>query len=505
MAEVQVIIRAIDKMTPTTTKVRSGLGGLVDQFKSAALVMAGVVAAGYAVKKVYDATVGSLVAYNKSILDSARAVGIATDEFSRIVQMADDFGVSMESVTTALAMATKRGFAPSVESLAQLADRVNGIADPTKRAAELAKVFGKNWAALDPLLQQGGTAIRNMSAAVKDGLVATEAEVQASEELRIELDALKDSTTALTNTIGNEAVPMFTSMADFLIRIIDAAEGADGSILKFLVTMSRSAEARDQTKELADWLKKVEEHSGRAATGIGGMKPALEDVGAEAEAAFGKFEYMWSGIVPPSAEQILGGFMDDLALMLNPANAKAIADQGFIQEMLLQGLITPEAARVLGEVVVAEFAQGMVAQGEMSKNDAVSWIQDSLGSATTWREALKVYETNYATPVWQQLMNITKPHEVPLELKTVLKDALPSSWRLDLKPINLKGFQNGGSFLVPGTGTGDRPYVVQLEPGERVDVTPRNQVRNFTFNTTVADGTDGAVLLSKLNEASRRA
>jgi hypothetical protein len=37
------------------------------------------------------------------------------------------------------------------------------------------------------------------------------------------------------------------------------------------------------------------------------------------------------------------------------------------------------------------------------------------------------------------------------------------------------GFQTGGSFIVPGHGSGDRPYTLGLEPGERVTVTPRNQ------------------------------
>jgi hypothetical protein len=118
---------------------------------------------------------------------------------------------------------------------------------------------------------------------------------------------------------------------------------------------------------------------------------------------------------------------------------------------------------------------------------------------------LTAFNTSYAKPVQAWIALMTKPHEVPLELKTTLKDALPSSWQLDVKPLNLKGFQHGGSFLVPGSGSGDRPYVVQLEPGERVDVTPRSQVKNFTFNTNVSDGTDGAVLLSKFNDAARRA
>ncbi len=51
------------------------------------------------------------------------------------------------------------------------------------------------------------------------------------------------------------------------------------------------------------------------------------------------------------------------------------------------------------------------------------------------------------------------------------------------------GYQNGGSFIVPGfaaggsatvpgAGSGDRPYLLGLEPGELVTVTPRDQVKN---------------------------
>lgn len=44
--------------------------------------------------------------------------------------------------------------------------------------------------------------------------------------------------------------------------------------------------------------------------------------------------------------------------------------------------------------------------------------------------------------------------------------------------IASSGLAKGGSFIVPGTGSGDRPFTLGLEPGERVDVTPRNQVNN---------------------------
>jgi hypothetical protein len=47
-----------------------------------------------------------------------------------------------------------------------------------------------------------------------------------------------------------------------------------------------------------------------------------------------------------------------------------------------------------------------------------------------------------------------------------------------------RGYQHGGQFIVPGTGSGDRPVSVPLEPGELVTVTPKSQVTNYNFNLT---------------------
>jgi hypothetical protein len=42
-------------------------------------------------------------------------------------------------------------------------------------------------------------------------------------------------------------------------------------------------------------------------------------------------------------------------------------------------------------------------------------------------------------------------------------------------------FQHGGRFIVPGSGGGDRPYMLNLTPGELVTVTPKSQVNNFNL------------------------
>ena len=50
-----------------------------------------------------------------------------------------------------------------------------------------------------------------------------------------------------------------------------------------------------------------------------------------------------------------------------------------------------------------------------------------------------------------------------------------------LAPGYMGGFQEGGSFVVPGSGTGDRPFMMGLEPGEVVTVSP-NGGGNVTIN-----------------------
>lgn len=63
------------------------------------------------------------------------------------------------------------------------------------------------------------------------------------------------------------------------------------------------------------------------------------------------------------------------------------------------------------------------------------------------------------------------------------------------------GFARGGSFTVPGSGSGDRPYLVSLTPGERVDVTP-------TGGRSSSDGTiikieAGAIVINGEGKTAR--
>ena len=81
------------------------------------MVQAGVAIAGVTAvigdgTKAYEQTVGAVMSYNKAILDASRATRMGVEDMSRFVQVGDDMGVSMDSITRALQMATKNGFVP---------------------------------------------------------------------------------------------------------------------------------------------------------------------------------------------------------------------------------------------------------------------------------------------------------------------------------------------------------------------------------------------------------
>src|SRR3990172_10821012 len=78
---------------------------------------------GYAILKgVLDETVGATMDYSRSVREMAQSMGLSTEETSRMIQLADDYLISIDEMRVAMQMATKNGFAPGVEGLAQLAD-----------------------------------------------------------------------------------------------------------------------------------------------------------------------------------------------------------------------------------------------------------------------------------------------------------------------------------------------------------------------------------------------
>lgn len=221
--EVKVGFKADTKQAEQATENLGKKLSLQDQVKKATAGFADlagaltIVGKGFEqVKRAFDETVNATVSYDKTVRDLASNLSITTEEASKMIQVADDYGVSMERVSTALEMAAKNGFAPTIDNLAALADEINAIKDPTEKAARASEIFGRGWGDINPILAEGGDKIRELADGIDEDLIRTEEQVRASRELEIALDDWNDSVTALKTNIGTGLIPSVTAFLDLL-------------------------------------------------------------------------------------------------------------------------------------------------------------------------------------------------------------------------------------------------------------------------------------------------
>ena len=209
-SKLRIVLEASDKATPTLKNFNQGLDAtatktksITEGFKDFTKILGAGAAAIFTVSKGLDATIGSYIDYGHQVRELSTNLGVSTEETSRLIQVSDDFGISIEEVRTSLQLAAKNGFAPSIENLATLADRLKGMEDPTQRAAELSKIFGRNWAVLNPILAEGGDAIRENAAAIQENLILTEESVKRTREWELALDEWDDRVEAAKIGVGS--------------------------------------------------------------------------------------------------------------------------------------------------------------------------------------------------------------------------------------------------------------------------------------------------------------
>jgi hypothetical protein len=231
---VEVIISFVKKGTGDT-EAKTGLSKLSAGFKEltgfslGAATALGVVGIGLqkGVKFLKD-SVTETVNYNRTVREMTQVLGLSADETSRVIQVADDWGISIEQVRTSLGMMNKNGVQPSIENLAQLADEYVNTSDKTAFAEKAAKLFGRSYQDMIPLLAKGGKALRDQAAAVDDSLIATQEAIDKSREYEVVVDNLNDTWTGFKRTLGNAVLPTLT----IVLKTIDEETDKIGDINK---------------------------------------------------------------------------------------------------------------------------------------------------------------------------------------------------------------------------------------------------------------------------------
>jgi len=369
-----------------------------------------------------------------------------------MIQVSDDFGISIEEVRTSLQLAAKNGFAPSIENLATLADRLKGMEDPTQRAAELSKIFGRNWAVLNPILAEGGDAIRENAAAIQENLILTEESVAKTREWELALDEWDDRVEAAKIGVGS-----------FLV---------EGLLPWFRIAEAMPALMDEMSRRLSDTVP-AESQIGRWLNMGQAIDISSEAFlrGGEAAASFDQALLTSQGLNQMTA-QAQAALEANNALVTSFSEVTlASAASGALEELnsaLEAGLITQEDYEESVRAIGGEFLElsphqlTMIIEQSKLKSEVQTTTEAVWGEVAAWKALA------------QQLQGMTAQ-----SLTQPVRD----------------GFQHGGSFIVGGQGGADSQTVsFRASPGERVTVSP--QTTN-NMNLTIQSMADSENLVGQ--------
>lgn len=157
-----------------------------------------------------------------NIDDMAKRTGLAASEIQGLQFAAQMSGTSIETVEAAIKKMQKAGISSGrgpMEDFRTFADVIAKIPDPSKRAAEAMKIFGKAGTQLLPMFEGGAAGIDDLvSEAESLGLVMSDEAVVAGEELGDTMDKLWIALGGVTNQLGAALAPVVMELANNLIK-----------------------------------------------------------------------------------------------------------------------------------------------------------------------------------------------------------------------------------------------------------------------------------------------
>lgn len=378
-----------------------------------------------------SSTVKTLMALADATTDYARQVremgmmmGTSADETSRLIQLADDYLISVDEMRLAMQMAVKNGFAPGVEGLAQLADQYLALATPTERAAMLSEIFGRNWARMVPLLEQGGDAVRSQAAAIDENLLMTDEAVKAAREYEIAQDNLNDSVEGVKNQIGQALIPILTKYAEHATESMEGTKawGEETTILTDALTALASAAASPGLKSSLGIFARI--------GGMGSLATVLAEVAKEEENAAAMTKGLTSAIegqIQRAEEGAVAGenfaqaqaeAADELGIGVEQLGAYAIAIRDY-QESLEDQTRATEANTVANQLRQSSLedlrdleqemaeAQGQLAEAQQRWNDTLGGdmsnaLEKAGASAERLRQAYVLMDKSLGTNLTMQ-------------------------------------------------------------------------------------------------------
>jgi hypothetical protein len=240
--------------------------------------------------------VKSVMAFQDGALAAGKfsdATGIAVEDASRWVEVANDMGVSTDAIQGGFVKLEKAigSNSPAVKELGIEVERTaNGTADmnatmlsaieklgqiedPAQRAKAATDLFGRGFADMAEIVLADADSIRGRLEEVSDAQVFDRDEVKKARQLRDSLDDVQDKFGQLALKLGGELAPAISDVADSLSDLVDTADAVKvPELLKFGAENTALNRLRQFFELFSDGEKTLETFETSQARGIDGTR-----------------------------------------------------------------------------------------------------------------------------------------------------------------------------------------------------------------------------------------
>jgi hypothetical protein len=189
--QIDIVITADDKASRTITGIANALSSITGT--------------------ITDLT-SKYVAYGDQVKSLSLFTGMASEETSRLIQVADDAFVSFETLRMSARLLADKGIAPTTENLAKLSDAYLKLEPGVQRSQFLLDNFGRAGMEMGKIMELSGEKIRNMSASVENGLIIDEKKLASITASKQALDGFNDSIDAMKYEVAGQLLKIFQDL-----------------------------------------------------------------------------------------------------------------------------------------------------------------------------------------------------------------------------------------------------------------------------------------------------
>jgi len=213
MADVEFTIEAIDKASSAITGIRGAMLSLNQAIGVANQVWR-------TANQVIEATIGTYIKYADQVRTLVQLTDESAESMSRLIQVADDYKISAEDLTTASRRLATQGLSLNVETIASLSDQYLALNTGAERQLFLTENLGRASSAWTDIMVQGSDAIMARNEAISTSLILDQQAIDKAREYQYAMDDLNDSVMGAKVGLGELFLPILMDVTDYVTKSI---------------------------------------------------------------------------------------------------------------------------------------------------------------------------------------------------------------------------------------------------------------------------------------------